>query len=69
MLKKNSPGIFKPTEEERKAFAKVWAACGAGALVGSPNLNGDPLEIQKKMRDEWAGRDEELHRLFAQKSF
>lgn len=25
----------------------------AGILQGSPNFNGDPVEIQKEMRDEW----------------
>lgn len=26
----------------------------AGILEDSPNLNEDPVEIQKKMRDEWS---------------
>ncbi len=25
----------------------------AGRLNGSPNFNDDPVEIQRKMRDEW----------------
>ena len=25
----------------------------AGALAGSPIFEGDPVEIQRKMRDEW----------------
>jgi hypothetical protein len=24
-----------------------------GRLNGSPNFNADPVEIQRKMRDEW----------------
>jgi Protein of unknown function (DUF2281) len=26
----------------------------AGILKGSPNFNEDPVEIQRKMRDEWS---------------
>jgi hypothetical protein len=26
----------------------------AGRLSGSPNFNADPVEIQRKMRDEWS---------------
>jgi hypothetical protein len=31
---------------------QAWNDWGAGALVGSPNLNEDPVAIQKAMRDE-----------------
>lgn len=31
---------------------QAWSDWGAGALVGSPNLNEDPVAIQRAMRDE-----------------
>ena len=28
-----------------------------GALKGSPSFEGDPVEIQRRMRDEWDGNE------------
>ncbi len=39
------PFILK---EEQNSFATF-----GGILKDSPNFNGDPVEIQRRMRDEW----------------
>jgi hypothetical protein len=35
-------------EEQHNSFAAF-----SGILRNSPNFNGDPVEIQRRMRDEW----------------
>ena len=40
------PDQAKPGDADWRSFI--------GRLSGSPNFNGDPVEIQRKMRDEWS---------------
>jgi hypothetical protein len=37
------------SKEEQRDFAVF-----SGILKSSPNFNGDPVEIQRSMRDEWS---------------
>lgn len=39
---------YSTEEETPKSFANF-----AGALADSPSFQGDPVEIQRKMRNEW----------------
>jgi hypothetical protein len=53
------PSVTKPVRKTVKAkTSKKDDAIGSwggliGALEGSPNFNGDPIAMQRKMRSEW----------------
>jgi len=39
--------------DQAKTTAADWRSF-IGRLSASPNFNGDPVEVQRKMRDEWS---------------
>ncbi|MFA6015200.1 MAG: hypothetical protein WC742_09055 [Gallionellaceae bacterium] len=42
-----------PQTVETEPRAKVDWRTFVGILADSPNFNGNPIEIQRKLRDEW----------------
>ena len=53
-LSPSNPSVTNASEKHNAYFSGRLLSDYAEILKDSPNFNGDPVEIQKRMRDEWS---------------